>query len=77
MTHRIPASPAATGCAGERVAKSTARTDHDGVAHFHLARPGAWLIRLVHMLPCGERPDVDCDDVAWETYWSSFSFGLM
>ena len=65
-----------SGGGGELVAKSTARTDRHGVARFQLTRPGTWLVRLVHMIPCEEHPEVDCDDVAWESYWSSFSFGL-
>lgn len=58
------------------VTKLRARTDENGVAGFTLERAGSWLIRLVYMLPCGERPDIDCDDVHWESYWTSYSFEL-
>ena len=53
-----------------------ARTDENGIARFTLQRTGAWLVRLVHMLPCVERFENDCADVDWESYWTSFSFSL-
>jgi len=53
------------------VSKSMARTNEDGVAGFTLDRKGFWLIRLVHMRPCTEWPDLD-----WESYWASYSFEL-
>ncbi len=53
-----------------------ARTNSDGIAHFTLARAGLWLIRLVHLLPCSSRSEVDCEDADWESYWTSYSFEL-
>ena len=58
------------------VTKSRARTSQDGIARFTLDEAGPWLIRLVHMLPCAERADVDCEDVYWESHWASYSFAL-
>lgn len=62
--------------AGGSVSKERARTDENGIATFKLDRAGSWLIRLVHMLPCAEHPDVDCEEVDWESYWTSYSFEL-
>lgn len=53
-----------------------ARTNVDGVATFTLEQAGSWLVRLVHLLPCAARADIDCEDVHWESYWSSYSFGV-
>lgn len=58
------------------ISKHEARTDENGIASFTLERGGLWLIRLVHLLPCTERSEVDCDDSAWESYWTSYSFEL-
>jgi len=56
------------------ISKSKARTNTHGIAHFTLDRGGFWLIRLVHLTHCSERADMDCSDVDWESYWSSYSF---
>ena len=62
---------------GQRlVSNSKARTNPDGIARFTLDREGFWLIRLVHLIPCSERSDIDCSDVDWESYWTSYSFQL-
>ena len=61
---------------GQPVMKSKALTNEQGIARFRLDRAGAWLIRLVHMLPCAERADVDCEEVDWESYWAAYSFEL-
>ena len=59
------------------VTKSRARTNRDGIARFTLDDRGPWLIRLVHMLPCAERADLDCEeDAYWEGHWASYSFAL-
>ena len=50
---------------------SEAHTDARGIARFKLEAEGLWLIRLVHLLPCQECPDVD-----WESYWASYTFEL-
>lgn len=62
--------------AGEPVTKVRALTNEDGIARFRLDQPGQWLIRLVHLLPCGSRPDIDCSDVDWESHWASYTFEL-
>lgn len=49
----------------------TARTNSDGEVSFRLAASGAWLLRLVHMVPCR-----GCSDTDWESYWTSFSFAV-
>lgn len=67
---------ALSGGNGRPVQKARARTNTDGTARFRLDRPGAWLIRLVHLLPCAERDDIDCTEVDWESYWTSYSFAL-
>ncbi len=58
------------------VAAAMARTNKAGVARFKLLRPGFWLIRLVHLLPCSDRFAVDCDDAGWESYWAAYTFQL-
>lgn len=58
------------------VTKATARTDENGIARFALDRAGPWLIRLVHMMSCDQRDDLDCDDAFWESYWTSYSFAV-
>ncbi len=59
------------------VTKSKARTNQDGIARFRLDEAGPWLIRLVHMLPCAELADLDCEeDAYWESHWASYSFAL-
>ena len=49
----------------------TARTDADGEVSFRIAAGGAWLLRLVHMVPCR-----GCSYTDWESYWTSFSFAV-
>ncbi len=61
---------------GQPVMKSKAPTNEWGIARFTLDRAGVWLIRLVHMLPCAERDDVDCEEVDWESHWASYSFAV-
>ena len=58
------------------VFKHRARTNAEGMARFNLDRGGLWLLRLVHLVPCSGRSRVDCEDAAWESYWSSYSFEL-
>lgn len=60
-----------------RVSQFRERTGRDGVARFTLDDRGAWLIRLVHLIPCSEHPDLDCeDDAYWESHWASYTFAL-
>lgn len=56
------------------VSTSKTYTNALGIARFTLDREGFWLIRLIHLTHCSERADVDCSDVDWESYWSSYSF---
>lgn len=58
------------------IAELRVRTDADGVARLRLDRRGLWLIRLVHLLPCGERAGLDCEESYWESFWASYSFQL-
>jgi uncharacterized GH25 family protein len=46
-------------------------TDEEGIARFKLNRPGPWVLRTTHLLPCAGCPDVD-----WESFWTSYSFEL-
>ncbi len=46
-----------------------ARTDGDGRATFMLARPGAWLVSAVHMIPA---PLLSGSD--WHSWWASVTF---
>jgi uncharacterized GH25 family protein len=52
-----------------KVGTLTARTDAEGEVSFRLVAGGAWLLRLVHMVPCR-----GCSYTDWESYWTSFSF---
>jgi len=52
-----------------KVTTYTADTDDAGIARFTVDPPGAWLLRMVHMVPCKE-----CSYTDWESYWTSFSF---
>ena len=55
----------------------TAHTDANGNAQFELVRPGTWLIRLVHLLPCVDGDRVRrCKSSDWESYWATFTFEL-
>lgn len=49
----------------------TARTDADGRVSLPVQAKGAWLLRLVHMVPCR-----GCSHTDWESYWTSFSFAI-
>ncbi len=47
------------------------RTDEDGICTFKLERPGDWFFHATHMLPSPDKNDTD-----WESFWTTFSFGL-
>lgn len=47
----------------------TAVTDDQGIATFAYDRPGFWLLRMVHMLPCTEA----CGDADWRSYWAAYA----
>lgn len=48
-----------------------ARTDLEGKCKFFLEREGDWVVHATHMIPCPDPSDSD-----WESFWTSFSFGL-
>ncbi|MGH9943285.1 MAG: DUF4198 domain-containing protein [Pyrinomonadaceae bacterium] len=56
-----------------RVSTQRATTDAFGRATFTLDRRGEWLVRLVHMRRC---QSADCGEIEWESFWSSYSFGM-
>ena len=47
----------------------SARTDAEGRVAFALARPGAWLVKAVHMVPAPADSGAD-----WESLWASLTF---
>jgi uncharacterized GH25 family protein len=54
-----------------KVSTQTLRTAADGTIVVKLDHPGQWLVRMVHMRRC-----VSCKDIDWESFWTSFSFGV-
>jgi hypothetical protein len=56
---------------GDDVRRARAVTDARGDVRFTLDREGTWLIRATHMVRCE-----GCADADWESFWSSYSFGL-
>ena len=47
----------------------TAVTDDDGIATFAYDQPGFWMLRMVHMQPCG----TDCGDADWRSWWAAYA----
>jgi uncharacterized GH25 family protein len=47
------------------------RSDEKGRATFTLPRAGAWLIKVVHMIPAPKDAGAD-----WESFWASLTFSL-
>ncbi len=47
------------------------RTDEKGVCSFKLEREGAWFFHSTHMIPSTDKNDAD-----WESFWTTFSFGM-
>ncbi len=45
------------------------RTNEEGTAIFRLTHPGAWMVRVVHMIPL-----IDSSDADWESFWASLTF---
>lgn len=56
------------GRAGEAV---SARTDRKGRVTLRFDRPGAWLVKAVHMIPAPKEAGVD-----WESFWASLTFEI-
>ncbi len=55
----------------EPAARVSARTDRNGQVRLALARPGAWLIKAVHMIPAPAGSGSD-----WASFWASLTFEL-
>lgn len=47
------------------------RTDEKGICSFKLEREGDWFFHATHMIPSTDRNEAD-----WESFWTTFSFGL-
>jgi len=47
------------------------RTDKDGICSFKLERGGDWFLHSTHMIPSFHKTDAD-----WESFWTTFSFGM-
>jgi uncharacterized protein DUF4198 len=50
-------------------AKVAARSDAQGRVALKLDRPGAWLVKAVHMIPAAKESGAD-----WESFWASLTF---
>ncbi len=55
----------------DKVTKQQLHTDKDGTAAVRLDTAGIYLVRLVHMRRVDGDPKAD-----WESFWTSFSFGV-
>ena len=47
------------------------RTDSNGICFFKLTRTGDWFLHATYMIPCPDKSDSD-----WESFWTSYSFGI-
>jgi uncharacterized GH25 family protein len=47
------------------------RTDESGLCSFKLEREGDWFIHATHMIPSRDKNKSD-----WESFWTTFSFGI-
>ncbi len=47
------------------------RTDANGKCSFKLEREGIWFFHATHMIPSLDKNDAD-----WESFWTTFSFGM-
>ncbi|MBT8317875.1 MAG: DUF4198 domain-containing protein [Lutibacter sp.] len=47
------------------------RTDDEGICSFKLEREGDWFLHATHMIPAPDKVDAD-----WESFWTTFSFGI-
>jgi len=48
-----------------------ARTDENGNCSFNLEKEGDWFFYATHMITSPDKNDTD-----WESFWTTFSFGL-
>ncbi|MFY8004823.1 MAG: DUF4198 domain-containing protein [Chitinophagaceae bacterium] len=46
-------------------------TNNMGICTFKINRKGEWFIHATHMITCEDKKEAD-----WESFWTSFSFGL-
>ncbi len=49
----------------------TSRTNANGICSFKITRGGDWFIHGTHMIPCPDKVDSD-----WESFWTTYSFGI-
>jgi uncharacterized GH25 family protein len=49
----------------------TSRTDANGICSFQLIRTGDWFIHGTYMTPSSDKKEAD-----WESFWTSYSFGI-
>ncbi|MEP7323949.1 MAG: DUF4198 domain-containing protein [Saprospiraceae bacterium] len=49
----------------------TSKTDSKGICSFLLTRTGDWFIHGTYMIACEDKSDSD-----WESFWTSYSFGI-
>jgi len=49
----------------------TSRTDANGICSFQLIRTGDWFIHGTYMTPSPDKKEAD-----WESFWTSYSFGI-
>lgn len=56
---------------GEAASKQLSRTDKNGICRFVINRKGDWFLHSTHMIACPDPADAD-----WESFWTSYSFGV-
>jgi hypothetical protein len=49
----------------------TAKTNKNGICSFPIIRTGDWFLHATYMIPCPDKWDSD-----WESFWTSYSFGV-
>ena len=49
----------------------TSRTDKNGICTFKLVRKGDWFLHATYMIPSPDKADSD-----WESFWTTYSFGV-
>jgi uncharacterized GH25 family protein len=69
LTNKLITARNRTG--SEPATAFTSRTNANGICSFQIKRKGDWFIHATHMIPCPDKADAD-----WESFWSSYSFGI-
>jgi uncharacterized GH25 family protein len=59
---------------GDTLTTVTETTDKNGQVTLKLMKPGAWIVRAVHMRRVTEKPPLP--DAEWESFWTSVTFEL-